>query len=60
MEQRHLAVSMGHHARLGAHPRCFLMSLDEPVLWMIMQAASTVSAAAEQNCPGSARSSCVA
>jgi len=47
MEQRHLAVSMGHHARLGAHPRCFLMSLDEPVLWMIMQAASTVSAAAD-------------
>eukprot|EP00286_Rhodomonas_abbreviata_P008172 CAMPEP_0181315946 /NCGR_PEP_ID=MMETSP1101-20121128/15638_1 /TAXON_ID=46948 /ORGANISM="Rhodomonas abbreviata, Strain Caron Lab Isolate" /LENGTH=588 /DNA_ID=CAMNT_0023423171 /DNA_START=314 /DNA_END=2080 /DNA_ORIENTATION=- len=45
LERRHLAVSMGHHSRLGS--QCYLMMLDAPILWLIMQEASTVSAAAD-------------
>mmetsp|Transcript_14265 Transcript_14265/g.32844 ORF Transcript_14265/g.32844 Transcript_14265/m.32844 type:complete len:558 (-) Transcript_14265:176-1849(-) len=47
MESRHLAVSMGQHLRLGSHPRCFLMAIDAPVLWMIIQNSCTVSAVSD-------------
>jgi len=44
MEPRHLAVGMGHHARLGGNS--WLMRLDAPVLWLIMQSASSMCGAA--------------
>mmetsp|Transcript_34233 Transcript_34233/g.53396 ORF Transcript_34233/g.53396 Transcript_34233/m.53396 type:complete len:499 (-) Transcript_34233:270-1766(-) len=43
LQDRHLAMSMGHHPRLGSQENALLMCLDAPVLWMIMQEASTVS-----------------
>ncbi|KAJ1494279.1 hypothetical protein T484DRAFT_1877895, partial [Baffinella frigidus] len=46
-EERHLAVLMGQHARIGANHSNWLMTLDAPVLWIIMQDASTVAVAAD-------------
>ena len=46
MEPRHLAVSMGQHPRLGS--KSFLMQLDAPILWLIMQSASDLGCAARR------------
>ena len=46
MEPRHLAVSMGQHPRLGS--KSFLMQLDAPILWLIMQSASDLGGAARR------------
>jgi hypothetical protein len=47
LEERHLAVLMGQHARLGVHSHNWLMSLDVSVLWLIMQDVATVAIAAD-------------
>ena len=46
MESRHLAVSMGQHARLGG--KSYLMQLDAPILWLIMQSASNLGSVARR------------
>ena len=46
MESRHLAVSMGQHARLGC--KSYLMQLDTPILWLIMQSASNLGSVARR------------
>ena len=43
MEPRHIAVCMGQHPVLGSNS--YLMQLDAPILWLIIQNASCISAA---------------